>query len=313
MKQDAFKKLFQPDTADGVLNEVLEILHLISPGFDHAKVSNVFNDVNRIYAGNYPGYRACNTDYHDFPHVCAVFLAMARLIHGAVIDKVSFTERHCVLGLIATILHDVGYIQEENDRIGTGAKYTKTHVQRSMDFLSRHGSEYGLSSREIATARNIIRCTDLAVEISTIRFTDPQSELLGKMLATADLLAQLADRLYLEKLSFLYHEYKEGGVGDFNSELDVLKNAIGFYDLFKERLQNKLDGVDRFMISHFAMRWNIKKNVYLDQIAKQKNYLQKILEKPDTDPRDFLRRGGITEKVRTKYRPQNTRNESKTK
>jgi hypothetical protein len=141
MRQDNPTKLFQPDTAEAVLKETLEILKLISPNFNLVTVIDVFNAANRIYNGKYPGYRACNTDYHDFPHVCAVFLAMARLSHGAVIDKMKFSERYIVLGLIAAIMHDVGYIQEEFDREGTGAKYTASHVQRSMDFLSCHGSD----------------------------------------------------------------------------------------------------------------------------------------------------------------------------
>jgi hypothetical protein len=306
MKQDKLTELFQPDSAEAVSKEVLEILKLISSGFNLIAVSNVFNAVHRVYNGKNTGYRACNTDYHDFHHVCDVFLAMTRLSHGAVIDKVTFSERQVVLGLIAAIMHDVGYIQEASDRQGTGAKYFASHVQRSMDFLSRHGSEYGLSLKEIVAVQDIIRCTDLAVDISTIRFPDSQTELLGKMLGTADLLAQLADRLYLEKLLFLYYEYKEGGVGDYQSELDVLKNAVGFYDLFQERLKTQLDAVDRFMISHFTARWNINKNLYHEEIERQKNYLQKILQIPDADPRDFLRRGGIAEKVRRKYRPKDT-------
>ena len=36
------KKRLQPDSADAVLNEVLEILKLISPGFDCAAVSDIF-------------------------------------------------------------------------------------------------------------------------------------------------------------------------------------------------------------------------------------------------------------------------------
>ncbi|MGD2272929.1 MAG: hypothetical protein PVI06_21205 [Desulfobacterales bacterium] len=302
MKQDHLTKLFQPDTTEAVLHEVLVIAKLISANFNTDSVTDIFNAANRLYKGKYPGYKACNTDYHDFPHVSAVFLAMTRLIHGAVLDNVAFTERQIVLGLAAAILHDAGYIQEESDKGGTGAKYTENHVQRSIDFLSRHGSQYGLSGAEIEAASSMILCTDLAVDITTIGFLDSQTELLGKMLGTADLMAQLADRLYLEKLLYLYHELKEGGIGDYEGEVDVLKNAVGFYQLVAERLKTKLGATDRFMRSHFAARWNVDKNLYHEEIERQKNYLCKILEIPDADPRDYLRRGGIVEKVRRKYR-----------
>jgi len=300
-------KLFQPETAEAVLHEVLVIVKLISANFNTDPVSDVFNAANRLYEGKYPGYRACNTDYHDFPHVSAVFLAMARMIHGAVLDNMTFTERQVVLGLAAAILHDAGYIQEESDRGGTGAKYTASHVQRSMDFVSRHGGQFGLSRRESATCRDIIICTDLAIDIKTISFPNPKIKLLGKMLGTADLLAQLADRLYLEKLLLLYHEYKEAGVGDYESELDVLKNAVEFYDYFEKRLKTTLDVTDRFMRSHFASRWNIQKNLYHEVITRQKNYLLKILKIPHSDPRDFLKRGGIVAHVRKKYRQKDSK------
>jgi hypothetical protein len=301
MNRRKISQRFQPDSPADVLNEVLVILKLISPDFDTDPVRDVFNAAKRLYTGKYPGYRACNTDYHDHRHACAVFLAMARLINGAVIDKVAFTERQVVLGLTAAILHDAGYIQQASDKDGTGAKHTAKHVQRSMEFLNRHGAEHGLSPEEIAAVQDMIRCTDLSTDIAAVNFSDSQTELLGKMLGTADLLAQLADRVYLEKLLFLYYEYKEGGVGDYESELDVLKNAVEFYDYFEDRLKTTLDGTDRFMSSHFASRWNLHKDLYREMIARQKNYLLKILKIPDTDPRDHLKRGGIVEKIRNKY------------
>jgi hypothetical protein len=65
----------------------------------------------------------------------------------------------------------------------------------------------------------------------------------------------------------------------------------------------KLDATDRFMRLHFTSRFNVQKDLYHDEIEKQKKYLLKILKIPDADPRDFLRRGDIVEKVRQKYRP----------
>jgi len=92
---------------------------------------------------------------------------------------------------------------------GTGSKYTANHVQRSMDFILNHGTELKLSHKEVATCQNMILCTDLGLNISTIDFPSAEVELLSKMLGAADLLAQMADRTYLEKLLFLYYEYKE--------------------------------------------------------------------------------------------------------
>jgi hypothetical protein len=284
-----------------VLDEVIVILDLIAPDFDNAPVTSACNMAVSLYKGKYPGYRSCNTEYHDLRHTTDTFLAMARLIHGAVLDGETFTDRHIVLGLITALLHDAGYIQEKHDKDGTGSKYTADHVQRSMDFSERHGAELGLSHEEITDGQAIILCTDLAVDISTIVFSSVKVELLGKMLGSADLLAQMADRIYLEKLLFLYYEFKEAGIGGYESEVDLLYKTVGFYDFIAQRLKTTLDEIDRFMSPHFTSRWGIHADLYHVAIAKQRNYLKQILEIQDSDPRDHLRRGGIVDKIRREY------------
>ena len=62
----------------------------------------------------------------------------------------------------------------------------------------------------------------------------------------------------------------------------------------------KLDGVDRFMRSHFASRWGIYTDLYQTAIEKQKNYLKHILEIPGSDPLDHLRRNGIVDSIRNR-------------
>ena len=289
-------RLLAVGSSEDVLSEVLEILKRISSDFNKKPIRDIFDAVQRLYNGNFAGYRACNTGYHDLRHAIEAFLAMSRLIHGAVLDNRSFSERQIITALIAAILHDVGYIQEESDTRGTGAKYKEVHEQRSMDFLSRHGSMFGLSDEEIVAGRAIIMCTDMNADIITIVFPSPQIELLGKLLGTADLIAQLAEQTYLEKLLYLYYECEEAGVGDYESEVDILRKAINFYDVFEARLRKTLGGVDRFMQLHFESRWDIHHDLYHEAINKQKDYLLKILSMTDTDLRDYLKQGGIVKK-----------------
>jgi len=293
--------IVQMDSPEAVLNEVQRILRLISPQFNIASITSAFSLTVNLFNGDYPGYRACNTEYHDLQHTINAFLAMARLIHGAVLEGETLTERHIVLGLIAALFHDAGYIQEKDDTDGTGSKYTAIHVQRSMNFIERHGGELGLSDEEITEGRRMMLCTDLAVDISAIPFPSTKVELLGKMLGAADLIAQMADRAYLEKLLFLYHEFREAKTGDYESEVDLLRKTVAFNDFMAQRLETMLDAIDRFMNAHIASRWGIHVNLYHEAIENQKNYLRQILEMQDSDPRDHLRRGGVVDKVRRKY------------
>jgi hypothetical protein len=226
------------------------------------------------------------------------FLATARLVHGASLIGEDPGQRRILTALVAALFHDTGHIQEKEDNEGTGAKYTANHVRRSMEFLLRHGREHGLSDQEIAEGRTMILCTDIRVEITASLFSSSSVELLGRVLNAADLLAQMADRIYLEKLLFLYHEYKEGNTGNYESEVDLLRKTIGFYEYIERRLSPIMDRVNAFMISHLTARWGVSTNLYTEAIERQKEYLKKILAIPNADPRDFLNRYGILDKVR---------------
>jgi len=263
---------------NAVFKEIRSILNLASPEFDMESVEAAFNTTIELYNGNYPGYRACNTEYHDLRHVTDVLLGMTRLIHGALLDNRKIADKYIAISLIAALLHDAGYIQEEWDTEGTGAKYTAIHVKRSADFLESYGSENGLSDEEIDMGRSMIFCTDVALDFSTIKFPSKKAEFLGKMLCAADMLAQMADRTYLEKLLFLYHEFRECGLGGFKSEEDILRKTIGFYEFVDQRIKENFIENDRFMILHFASRWDIHRNLYHESIESQKNYLKQVLD-----------------------------------
>jgi hypothetical protein len=301
MNRRRITDLFQIDSSVTLWGEVIEILRLISPGFQTDSIYRIFQSANDLYHGNFPGYRACNTGYHDFNHATAAFLAMARLIHGAVLDGNGFSESDVVAALTAAILHDVGYIQEAGDRKGTGAKHKAIHEQRSMDFLSSHGISFGLSAEEISAGRSIIRCTDMQTDIGSIAFASPQIKFIGKLLAAADLLAQLSDQLYLEKLLYLYHEFWEAGTGNYTTEADIIIKASPFYDVFEDRLKLLTIKTDRYLKLHFASRSHRDENLYRLAIEKHKHYLENILGSKDADPYKRLRRGGIVETVRCKY------------
>lgn len=293
--------LIQMDSKDAILEEVKIILQLVSNDIDFKVVTLFYAKTIDLFEGRFPGYRSCNTEYHDLHHTLSTFLAMVRIIHGAAVEKELFSERQIYLGILTALLHDAGYIQEKSDHRGTGAKFTTNHVRRSMDFLEKHSRKFGISKAEIHDGRLMILCTELAADISNLAFSSKKYERLGKMLGAADLLAQMADRAYLEKLLFLYHEFKEANIGDYQGEVDLLNKTIGFFDFIALRMENTLDATDQFMTAHFRSRWDIEENLYQKAIDNQKNYLKWILENQDADPREYLKREGIVDQVRKKY------------
>ena len=221
------------------------------------------------------------------------------MIHGADADGIRLSPQMVTAALVAALVHDTGYIQEKDDTEGTGAKHTIRHVARSIAFMERHGERLGLGPEQIGPGQMMVLCTDLAVDIRSLTFASQQAELLAKMLGAADLLAQMADRTYLEKLLFLYREFVEAGVGGFESERDLLEKTITFYDTIEARLETVLDGTDRFLATHFQTRWQIPVNLYRIAIENQRQYLQKILDRPHRSHREFLKREGIVERIRS--------------
>jgi len=288
---------------EAVLEEVQFILELVSEDFDTSPITSAFDMIVNVFRGNHPQYRACNTHYHDLRHTTDAFLAMARLLHGALLNGEDLSESDITAALVAALFHDTGYIQERGDTEGTGAKFSSNHADRSADFLRYHGSECDLSEKQTSQGCIMILCTDVSKDITSISFPSQKVEFLGRLLNAADILGQMSDRTYLEKLLFLYHEYKEGNVGDYKSESDLLRRTVDFYAFIDKRLQPIIDKANRFMISHLTSRWNIQTNLYTEAIEGQRKYLEKILSIPDADPRNHLHRYAIIRKVRAIYGP----------
>jgi len=301
MDKSQISTLIDMKSPEAVCNEVVLTLQLIDPKFDISAVHSAFRFTRELYEGRYPGFKACNTPYHNYRHITDTFLAMARLLHGAQLSDENFSERQVVLGVISALMHDTGMIQESHDSDGTGAKFTQHHVKLSMDFIQQHAVRLNLDDQEVADLRNIILCTDLMAEIPTIKFSSPQIELLGKMLGTADLMAQMADRTYLEKLLFLYHEFREAQMGDFKNEIDFLHQTLNFYKISEHRFDKILGNTSRFMVPHFKKRWAIDSNPYVDALNKQHAFLELILAADTQSVYSELKRADIVEKVRREY------------
>ncbi|HDQ04319.1 MAG TPA: hypothetical protein ENN23_07130 [Deltaproteobacteria bacterium] len=279
---------------NSINKEVKFTISLINPHFDFRYFDRAYYDIRRLFEGDYPGYRACNTDYHDFKHTMLVLLAMARLMHGACVDGIAFTDKEINLGLVSALMHDTGYIQVKGDKAGTGAKYTLVHIKRSISFVQNYYAQDDYFKENLEDFSDIINCTSLGIDLEQLKFSSPNIELLGKMLGTADLLGQMSDRFYLEKLVPLFREFEEGKVPGFASEIDLLQKTSNFYSVVKVMLEKKLGNVKRFMASHFKKRWHIDRNIYDEAIEKNINYLRFVLKHHEKNLSTYLRRKSVT-------------------
>ncbi len=273
----------------GVFEEVkCNFIHFYSV-IEFKAVRVAYEDFRDLFAGRYPGYKACNTRYHDALHTTDALLAMSRLIDGYNIERKRLPVGIVKTALIATIFHDAGYIQSASDRTGTGAKYTLTHVNRSIEFLSRYLKQKGFPGSMAPLAGRMVSCTGLGTDVKTVDFEGAAEKALGYMLGTADLLGQMSSRSYLERLLYLYREFKEGNVKGYQSEFMLMQKTLEFHRISMERIEKTLGGVYRYAGAHFRERYHVSENLYLVAIERQMAYWKRILGTSGTSLKQKLR------------------------
>ncbi len=287
--------LFANSDPGTVWSKATAILARIDPSYDISPIKSVFNDVMSLFRGDYPGYSSIKTLYHDKPHTLDVFLCAVRLMHGVSISGTRLTGEETTLIMIAALMHDIGYSQLDGEEGGTGAQYTQTHVKRGIEFMKKYVAERCLPSHYPTALEPMMSGTDPALKFSRIGFPDERTRLLGQILVTADLTGQMADRTYLEKLLFLYLEFKEAHFGNYHNMLDLLRQTNTFYGITREKLDGALGGMYRNLSLHFRDMMGVDNNYYLESIEKNIAYLSKVIER-DEEYLSMLKRGGIAEK-----------------
>lgn len=249
-----------------------------------ATLQQAFTDFQRLFTGEFPGYLGCDTVYHDMQHSLDGTLATARLIVGH--DRSQphaerFGMQLGLLGVVITLFHDAGYIRRAEEAERHGAEFTASHVSRSAQFLASYLPDLGLSEYANTAAR-IVHFTGYEVQFEQIQTADPRLRRLGHLIGTGDLIAQLADRCYLEKCrDRLYPELALGSLADprptqtqYQSGLDVLRQTPRFID---ELRRSRLDGAFASSYRHLEALFD-GSNPYLDAIERNERYLLEALQ-----------------------------------
>ncbi len=295
--------LFANSNPDEVWPKAADIVRRISPAYDFFFARTAFNDVVRLFRGEYPGYCPIRTLYHDLPHTLDVFLCAVRLMHGVHTSGTRLADNEMTMIMMAALMHDVGYVQRHGEETGTGAQFTQSHVKRGIEFM-RHYIVHQHFPPDLAIPLElIILSTDPALALSEINFTDERTRLLGQIVNTADLTGQMADRTYLEKLLFLYLEFKEAHFGGYQNTYDLLSKTQKFYKITRQKLDGELGGIYAKLSFHFKDWFGVENNYYLESIEKNMAYLSKVTSFSEEKYLSMLKRGGIVGKTETLIAP----------
>ena len=213
-------------------------------GTPSGSIEQAFEDIGRLYVGKHVEYKPCDTEYHDIQHILDVTLAMARLMDGYERSRngsPALSAACFSLGVVTALYHDFGYLRRRRDRKHRyGAEYTLTHVTRGSKHLHRYLPRIGLR-RYASAGATIVHYTGYERRAETIPLNNTLLRRVGHMLGTADIIAQMADRCYLEKCrDRLYPEFVLGGLTKkklpggrtqilFTSGDDLVRKTPGFY------------------------------------------------------------------------------------
>jgi len=269
------------------------------PGASFDTLWLAFHDFERLFTGQYPGYFGCDTTYHDMQHTLDAALALARLIVGYE-RSVDAADRlgagRAQMAIVTALFHDSGYIRhkERDNKFNNGAEFTLYHVSRSADFLRRYLPEIGLA-QDVAVSSMIVHFTGFELDLDSIELDDPRDAICGQLLGTADLIAQMADRCYLEKCrDRLYQEFVLGGIAveksgpgkyivRYESGDELLRKTPAFYrEVSNDRLNRKFNRAYRYIEVLFDGQ-----NPYVEAIKTNLAHLVRVLK---DDEWDLLRR-----------------------
>jgi hypothetical protein len=272
---------------------VRQLFHRLYPDDQFDPVWLAFLDFERLYSGRHPDYHAVDTAYHDMQHSLDMTLTLARLIVGFErshdpIDRLGAARTRFIL--VTALFHGSGYIRHRvrDARAENGAEFTLTHVTRSGEYLRGYLPIIGLGDfAERAT--QIVHFTGYEIPVDEIDVDDPKDRIAGELLGTADLVAQMADRCYLEKCrDRLYPEFVLGKIAvnpgaagsqaTYHSGRDLLEKTMNFYRTSaRKRLDETFHSSYRYLEAFFGDG----SNPYMVFIDKNLAFLSTIDENGD--------------------------------
>ena len=267
-------------------NAVEHLFLDLFPSANSSILRNAFDHISGLYRGEDPLFAPCDTGYHDLQHILDVTLASARLMDGYERSRKSsdgLGEELFTLGILLALFHDSGYLRKrgsEDDR--QGAEFTLIHVSRSAVLLKQYLHEVGLGSLAEKAAQ-VVHFTGYEVPVESIQVPEA-FRAIGNMVASADILAQMADRCYLEKChDRLYKEFVLAGIAQrldatgnkkvlFSSPQDLVIKTPGFYQSAKKRMNETLQGAYHMVEKHFNGQ-----NLYIEEIEKNIQFAEYVI------------------------------------
>ena len=224
----------------------------------------------------------CDCPYHDIQHTILVTEVGQTILHGRQLARGDLTAHQWLQAVVAMLFHDIGYLRNllsedehdnarinpEGDRVtipsgATDAFLTPYHVSRGSLFVSDRFANEPCLDTELISA-----CIEMT------RFPVPkekaylETDTLPGLVRAADLIGQLADPQYLQKLSRLYAEFVETGEAARLGYKNPGELRAGFPNFFYEQVHPYIgDGVAYLKRTQHGHQWiaNLYHHLHIDE------------------------------------------------
>lgn len=186
--------------------------------------------------------------YHNIEHTILVSLVGQEVLRGKHIREGGVSCEDWLHFIIALLCHDIGYIKgvcqqdkEDESLYATGledimllldcgstdASLTPFHVDRGKLFISERFGKHNLIDAQVI--QRYIELTRFPVPLD-----EEHSDTINYpgLVRAADLIGQLSDPRYLQKIPALFYEFEETGVNKslgYSNPGDLRKNYPNFY------------------------------------------------------------------------------------
>lgn len=215
--------MFNPQrlVTDAFVDHLVARFRQAFPG-NHSELEGVLTLACRTALENLSN---CDAAYHDINHTILVTDVGQCILWGRISSQGDLSPEDWIHAVVAMLFHDIGYLRgllkadtsgsyqcdQKGERVTPAAGATDAcmapyHVDRSQLFVQQRFAAEALLDVKVISAY-----------IEMTRFPVPAENFyqsggtIGGLVRAADLIGQLADPRYLQKLAHLYAEFKENG------------------------------------------------------------------------------------------------------
>lgn len=212
----------------------------------------------------------CDCPYHDIQHTMLVTDAGQTILKGRQLAKGDLSSDDWLQAVVALLFHDIGYLRSllnqdtrtscvidaSGNRVeppagATDAFMTPYHVDRGSMYIQERFARD--SNIDVPTVTACIEMTRFPVPSDKAH---ADTDTLPGLVRAADLIGQIADPQYLQKLSRLFTEFVEIGEAERGgfTHPEALRN--GFPEFFYNRVYPYIgDGIDYLKRTQQGQQW----------------------------------------------------------